>query len=86
MIPENEADSNWDNIMVTVVCSELVEYIFDKTSKSEKNQNKMKGILLVWKDPQTAAHAVMIYYLGLIKTEGTENFISKKEKGGLKKK
>lgn len=36
MIPENEADSNWDNIMVTVVCSELVEYIVDKTSKSEK--------------------------------------------------
>lgn len=43
MIPKNEADSNWDKIMVVVVCSKLVEYISDKTSGSQKIRIRWKG-------------------------------------------
>ena len=43
MIAENEANSNWDKIMVIVVCFKLVEYIFDETSRSEEIWIRWKG-------------------------------------------
>lgn len=43
MIPKNETNSNWDKIMVVVFCSELVEYIFDKTSIIQKIWIRWKG-------------------------------------------
>lgn len=43
MIPENEVDSNWGKIMVIAVCSKLVEYIFDKTNRSEEIRIRWKG-------------------------------------------
>lgn len=73
MIAENETVCNSGKVIVLVACLKLVEYIFDKTSRSEEIRVRYQSENI----PQTAALTAMVHYLGLIKREKANKFTSK---------